>query len=70
MEEETKVAKKKTWWDKTDILEAFLDVAHDESSWAADVCAREIGTEYVESLGEIAGAAKLVNKLLEATDAD
>lgn len=68
MEELTKVAKKKTWWDKADILESFLDVAHEASCWAAEVCAGEIGTEYVEALGEISGSAKLCKRLLEATN--
>lgn len=73
MEEEIKVAKKKTWWDENDILKAFQEVADDASKWVGDVggeVPEKPEHEYVSSLGEIAGAAKLVNKLLEMTDAN
>lgn len=71
MEEEIKVAKKKTWWDENDILKAFLEVADDASSWVSEVGTIEpdkIDITYYESLGEVAGCARLVKKLLEVDD--
>ena len=73
MEDKTKVAKKKTWWDKTDILEAFLDVAHDSSCWISEVSGtalKDTASECISTLGEVSGAAKLAKKLLEMTDAN
>lgn len=71
MEELTKVAKKKTWWDENDILKAFLEVADDASGWVSEVGTIEpdkIDITHYESLGEVAGCARLVKKLLEAAD--
>lgn len=73
MEEEIKVAKKKTWWGENDILKAFLDVAYDSSCWISEVSGtalKDTASECISTLCEVSGAAKLAKNLLEATDAD
>lgn len=73
MEDKIKVAKKKTWWDENDIIKAFLKVADDASNWVAEageIDASKVDVTYYEALGEVAGCARLVKNLLEATDAD